>query len=397
VTHRPLEGIKVIDAATLFAGPVIASLMADYGADVIKVEHPKGDALRSLGWQKNGKSLWWLVASRNKRCITANFSKPAGQDLLLRLIADADVFIENFRPGTLERWGISPERLHAVNPGLVVVRTTGFGQDGPYAKLPGYGTLAEAISGFAHLNGWPDRPPALPPFALADGVAALTGAFSVMYALWWREGGGEGAGQVIDLSIYEPLFWLLGPQATIYDQLGVVGSRNGNRAPFSAPRNVYQAKDGKWLALSGTSQSVAERVMKIIGRDDLILEPWFADHSGRLEHIDELDQLIGDWIGSKTTPEVLEAFASQEGAIAPIYTIEDILEDPQFQARETITTVEDEELGPVKMQSIIPRLSETPGRIDHVGPELGEHNDEVFSALGISADELAELREAHII
>jgi formyl-CoA transferase len=253
------------------------------------------------------------------------------------------------------------------------------------------------MSGFAHLNGWPDRPPALPPFALADGVAALTGAFSVMYALWWREHGGEGKGQVIDLSIYEPLFWLLGPQATVYDQLGVVGMRNGNRAPFSAPRNAYRSKDGRWLALSGTSQSVAERVMRIIGREDLIDEPWFADHPGRLEHVEELDALIGDWIGGRDAAEVLAAFADQEGAIAPIFTIEDIAADPQYLARETITSVEDPDLGPVRMQNVIPRLSETPGRIDHPGPELGEHNEEIFEGLGLTAEELDRLRDHGVI
>lgn len=392
MTPRPLEGLKVVDVATLFAGPIIASLMADYGADVIKIEHPKGDSLRSMGWQKNGKSLWWLLASRNKRCVTLNLSQPNGQELLLNLVRDADVFVENFRPGTLERWDIGPEVLHSVNPGLVIVRTTGFGQDGPKSGLPGFGTLAEAMSGFAHLNGWADRPPTLPPFALADGVAALTGAFAVMYALWWREHEGKGKGQVIDLSIYEPLFWLLGPQVTIYDQLGVLNERDGNRAPFSAPRNAYQSKDGQWLAVSGTAQSVAERVMRIVGREDLIDEPWFNDHDGRLSHVDELDAAIQEWIGQRTTREVLDAFAENHAAIARVYTIEDILTDPQYKARETITTIDDPDLGPVRMQNVIPRLSRTPGQVEYVGPRLGEHNLEVFGSLGLSPERLVELR-----
>ena len=394
---KALEGLKVIDAATLFAGPIVASLMADYGATVVKVEHPRGDSLRSLGWQKDGKSLWWLLAARNKRCVTLDLSQAEGKELLLALIEDADVFIENFRPGTLERWGLGPEELHAVNPGLVVVRTTGFGQDGPYSGLPGFGTLAEAISGFAQLNGWPDRPPALPPFALADGVAALTGTFATMFALWWREHGGEGKGQVIDLSIYEPLFWLLGPQATVYDQLGVVNQRNGNRTAFSAPRNAYETKDGRWLALSGTSQSIAERVVRIVGRPDLVEEPWFADHEGRLAHIDELDQLIGEWIGARDAEEVLAAFAEQHAAIAPIYSIEDILADPQYRARETVTTVEDPDLGPVLMQNVIPRLSETPGAIEHTGPGLGEHNAEVYGELGVDPARRQELEADGVI
>jgi crotonobetainyl-CoA:carnitine CoA-transferase CaiB-like acyl-CoA transferase len=397
MSPRPLEGLKVVDAATLFAGPIVASLMADYGASVIKVEHPRGDSLRSLGWQKEGKSLWWLLAARNKRCITLDLSHADGKDLLLELIEDADVFIENFRPGTLERWGIGPEQLHQANPGLVIVRTTGFGQDGPYSGLPGFGTLAEAISGFAQLNGWPDRPPALPPFALADGVAALTGTFATMFALWWREHGGEGRGQVIDLSIYEPLFWLLGPQATVYDQLGVVNERNGNRTAFSAPRNAYRTVDGRWLALSGTSQSIAERVMRIVGRADLIEQPWFSDHAGRLEHVAELDGLIGEWIGARDAEEVLAAFAEQHAAIAPIYSIEDIMKDPQYLARETITTVADPDLGEVKMQNIIPRLSETPGRIDHPGPGLGEHNAEIYDELGLDPAKRARLEADGVI
>ncbi len=394
----PLEGLRVIDCATLFAGPVIASLMGDYGADVVKIEHPRGDGLRSMGWQKDGVSLWWALVARNKRCITLKLSDERGGELLKRLVQDADVLIENFRPGTMERWNLGPDVLLEVNPGLVMVRTTGFGQTGPYRDLPGFGTLAESISGFAHINGWPDKPPALPPFALGDGIAALTGCAAAMFALWWREHGGDGKGQVIDLSIYEPLFWLLGPQALIYDQLGIVQGRTGNRAPFTAPRNAYQAKDGRWLGLSASAQSIAERVMKIVGREDLVSEPWFADHIGRLEHIDELDGIIQEWIGQRTTEEVLEAFAEAEAAIAPIYSIEDIVDDPQYLARETITRVPHPKLGSVLMQNVIPRLSETPGRIDHPGPELGEHNEDVYlGELGLSREELEELRQAGVV
>lgn len=400
MTERPLplEGLRVIDCATLFAGPVIALLMGDYGADVIKIEHPRGDGLRSMGWQKDGVSLWWALVARNKRCITLKLSDEGGQDLLKRLVRDADVLIENFRPGTMERWNLGPDILLDVNPGLVMVRTTGFGQTGPYRSLPGFGTLAESISGFAHINGWPDKPPALPPFALGDGIAALTGCAAAMFALWWREHGGNGKGQVIDLSIYEPLFWLLGPQALVYDQLGIVQGRTGNRAPFTAPRNAYQTKDGRWLGLSASAQSIAERVMKIVGREDLISEPWFGDHIGRLEHIDELDEIIQEWIGQRTAEEVLEAFAEAEAAIAAIYSIEDIVKDPQYLARETITRVPHPKLGSILMQNVIPRLSETPGRIDHAGPELGEHNEEIYlGELGLSPQELAELEEAGVV
>jgi crotonobetainyl-CoA:carnitine CoA-transferase CaiB-like acyl-CoA transferase len=394
----PLSDLRVVDCATLFAGPVIASLLGDFGADVVKIEHPRGDGLRSMGWQKNGVSLWWALVSRNKRCITLKLSDSRGQELLKKLVTDADVFIENFRPGTLERWNLGPDILLELNPRLVIVRTTGFGQTGPYSHLPGFGTLAESISGFAHINGWPDKPPALPPLALADGIAALTGCSAVMIALWWRERGGEGKGQVIDLSIYEPLFWVLGPQALLYDQLRIVQGRTGNRAPFTAPRNTYRTKDGRWLGLSASAQSIAERVMRIVGRADLIEEPWFADHMGRLEHVDELDEIIQDWIGQRTTEDVLAAFAEGEAAIAPIYSIADIVTDPQYLERETIVRVPHPKLGSVLMQNVIPRLSDTPGQIRHPGPEIGEHNEEIYCGeLGLSATELRDLREALVI
>jgi crotonobetainyl-CoA:carnitine CoA-transferase CaiB-like acyl-CoA transferase len=397
-TPLPLEGLKVVDAATLFAGPTIATLMGDYGANVIKLEHPRGDSLRTLGWQRDGVSLWWALIGRNKRSITLNLSQERGQELARRILRDADVFIEGFRPGTLERWGLAPEQLHELNPGLVIVRTSGFGQTGPYSGLPGFGTLAESISGYAHINGWPDGPPTLPPFALADGVASLTGTFAVMFALWWREHAGEGRGQVIDLAIYEPLFWILGPQASLYDQLGIVQERTGNAAPFTAPRNAYRAKDGRWLGLSASAQSIAERVMRIVGREDILEQPWFRNHTGRLEHAQELDEIIQDWVGQRTSEEVLAAFAEHEAAIAPINSIADIFRDPQFQARETITTVEHPVLGAIKMQNVIPSLTLTPGRIGHAGPELGEHNHDVYvDELGLTDAELAELSKDGIL
>ena len=397
-SQLPLAGLKVVDAATLFAGPVVATIMADYGADVIKVEHPRGDSLRGLGWEKDGVSLWWAVVSRNKRCVTLDLSLPRGQDLIKELLRNADVFIENFRPGTLERWDLGPEVLHRVNPGLVIVRTTGFGQTGPYRTRPGFGTLAEAMSGFAYMNGWPDGPPTLPPFALADGVAALTGVFATMMALWWREHGGESRGQVVDLSILESLFWILGPQATVYDQLGIVQERTGNSAPFTAPRNAYLAKDGRWLGLSGSAQTIAERVMRVVGRKDVIDEPWFASHAGRLEHAEELDLIIQDWIGQRTSEEVIQAFAEAEAAIAPVYSIADIVADPHYRAREAVISVDHPKLGAIQMQGVIPRLELTPGRVKHAGPELGEHNREILlGELGLSEAELRELEELGVV
>jgi crotonobetainyl-CoA:carnitine CoA-transferase CaiB-like acyl-CoA transferase len=387
----------VIDAASIFAGPMIATLLGDFGADVIKIEHPTGgDSIRKFGWQKDGVSLFWAVMGRNKRSVTAKLSDPRGAEILKRLVANADVLIENFRTGTMERWGLGWDVLHELNPKLVMVRTTGFGQTGPYRKRAGFGTLAEAMSGFAQINGFPDGPPTLPSFALADSVAALAGAFATMAALRWRDH--SGVGQVIDLSIYEPLFWILGPHATVYDQLGVVQERTGNRTLFSSPRNAYLARDGVWLAVSGSSQSIAERLVQLVGRPELVEEPWFVNHDGRLAHQDELDEAIGDWIAERDSAEVIAAFEDQEAAIAPVLSIAEIFDDPQFIARETITEVDHPVLGPVKMQNVIARLSDTPGVIRSPAPELGEHNASVLrDDLGYTEDQLADLSDAGVI
>ena len=393
----PLQGLRVIDAAVLFAGPVIGTLLGDFGADVIKVEHPRGDALRTLGWQKDGVSLWWAFVNRNKRTVSIDFGTPEGAALLRELATSADVLIESFRPGTLERWGVGPEVLHALNPRLVIVRTSGFGQTGPYAPRPGFGTVAESISGFAHINGHPDGPPTLPPFALGDGVAALFGTFATMFALYHRDHH-DAPGQVIDLAIYEPLFWLLGPQALVYDQLGLVQGRTGSSTEWTAPRNAYQAADGRWLGLSASSQSIAERVMRLVGHPEVVDEPWFADHTGRVEHQAELDAFIADWISRHTMDEVLAAFEAQQAVIGPIYTIADIFEDPQYQARETITTVDDPKLGPARVQNAIPRLVDTPGRVRHLGGDLGQHNRDVLvEELGHTDEELERWLGAGVV
>lgn len=392
----PLDGLKVIDCATLFAGPVVATILGDFGATVTKIEHPRGDALRGLGWHRDDVSLWWSVVSRNKRCISLVLSTARGAELFKKLITDADVLVENFRPGTLEKWGLGPDVLEKLNPGLVMVRTTAFGQDGPYSHLPGFGTLAEAMSGFAHINGWPDSPPTLPPFALGDGVAAITGAYATMMALWERAR--TGRGQVVDLSITEPLFSLLGPQATVYDQLGIIQERTGNAAPFTAPRNAYQAKDGRWLALSGSAQSIAERVAVLVGREDWLKEDWFASHTGRLEHVEELDREIGRWVGEHTTAEVLAEFEKHEGAIAPIYSIADVFEDPQFKHREAIVKVDHPVLGSVAVSNVVPRLTRTPGKVRFLGPtDIGADNSHIYGELGLSEADIAQLREEKVI
>ena len=393
----PLSGLRVIDAATLFAGPMAATLLGDFGAEVIKVEHPDGDSLRNLGWKKDGVSLWWAVVNRNKRAVTLKLSHDLGREALLRLVDEADVLIENFRPGTMERWGLGWDVIHGRNPRLVMVRVTGFGQTGPYRERAGFGTLAESMSGFAHINGHPDGPPTLPPFALADGITGLSGAFLTMAALRARDLTG-GPGQMIDLSIYEPIFWILGPQAAVYDQLGVVQGRTGNRAPFTAPRNAYRSRDGVWLGLSASSQSTAERTVRLVGRPDMIDEDWFEDHAGRLRHQEELDEAIGTWVGDRDAAEVVARFGEAGAAIAPILDIAGIFEDPQYIHNETVTAVEDPVLGPVRMQNLIGRLSATPGRVRATGPSLGEHNAEILGGLlGYGEAELRRMADEGVV
>ncbi|GLW11024.1 CoA transferase [Microtetraspora sp. NBRC 13810] len=389
---KPLEGIRVLDLATLFAGPTAAMLLGDYGADVTKVEHPaKPDPARGHG----PGGLWWKLLGRNKRAITLDLSAPEGQDLLVELVRDADVVIENFRPGTLERWNLSYERLSEANPGLVLARVTGFGQTGPYARRPGFGTLAEAMSGFAAMTGEPDGPPTLPPFGLADGICAIATAYAVMTALRAREH--TGRGQVADLSIIEPILTVLGAQPTIYDRLGVIPPRTGNRSVNNAPRNTYRCADGAWVAVSTSAQSIAERVMRLVGRPEVVAEPWFATGAGRAEHADELDAAVAAWVAERSRQEVLTAFEEAQAAVAPVYDVRDVLADPQLAALDAITTVSDPELGDLRMQNVMFRLSGTPGEIRWPGRPHGADTAEVLAGLGLSPARIAELREKGVV
>ena len=394
--RAPLAGVRVVDAATLFAGPLTATFLADFGADVIKVEHPRGDPVRSHGYSKNGVPLWWKLIGRNKRNITLNLSQPKGQEILLRLLATADVFIENFRPGTLEKWNLGPDRLLEMNPRLIVLRTTGFGQFGPYAHRPGFGTLAESMSGFAHITGECDGPPTLPPLALADGIAALAGVNAVMFALFNRDARG-GTGQVIDLAIIEPILTILGPQAIWYDQLGIVQQRTGNRSINNAPRNTYKTRDGRWVAISTSAQSIAERVMRLVGHPEYIEEPWFKSGSERVIHASELDAAVGGWIAQRDLAEVVDVFEQAEAAVAPIYDISDIFTDPQYQALQSIVAVPDRELGEVKMQNVMFRMLGTPGKVRWAGRELGADNAEVYGQLGITPELMADMQKSGVI
>jgi formyl-CoA transferase len=380
----------------LFAGPLVASLLGDFGADVVKIEHPSGDSLRKTGAQKNGVPLWWKVVSRNKRCITLDLKR--GQDVFKKLVAGADVLVENFRPGTLERWGLGWDTLSEINPRLVMVRVTGFGQTGPYKDRPGFGTLAEAMSGFAHITGLPDGPPTLPPFGLADGVAAHYGTFATMFALYERDAKGSGQGQFIDLSIYEPLFALLGSQPTLYDQLGVIQNRTGNRSINNAPRNTYQTADGRWVALSAAAPSIVDRVLRFTGGDAFADDPRFRTAAGRMANVEEIDAVVGGWIKRHTLDEVVKSFEEHEGAIAPVNDVAQLMADPHVQARNDVIAVEDDELGTVRMQNVFPFLSRTPGEIRHAGPPLGAHNREIICGeLGLSAEDFERMRAEGIV
>ncbi len=392
MTQLPLAGVRVLDVSTLFAGPLAATFLGDFGADVIKIEHPRRpDAARAHGPARDGVNLWWKTLGRNKRTVTINLGDPAGAELLLALTKDADVLVENFRPGTLERWGLGPEELHAANPQLVIARVTAFGQFGPYAARPGFGTLAEAMSGFAALTGEPDGPPTLPPFGLADGIAALATAYAIMIGLR------AGVGQVIDTAIIEPILMLLGGQITAYDQLGVVQPRTGNRSVNNAPRNVYRTADGVWLAVSTSSQSIAERVMTLVGRPDVLAQPWFASGHQRAEHADELDAAVSAWIAARPAAEVVAAFEQAQAAVARVNDVRGVLADPQYQALATVQTVDDDELGPVKMQNVMFRMSETPGRIRWAGRPHGADTEEVLTRIGVTRAQLAALRESGVV
>jgi formyl-CoA transferase len=383
----PLTGIRVLDLATMYAGPLAATLLGDFGADVVKVEHPRGDPLRGHGYSKDGHGLWWKHLSRNKRAVTLDLSRTEAQEILLQLVPDVDVLIENFRPGVMERWGLGYDRLSERNPRLVMLRTTGFGQFGPYASRPGFGTLAESMSGFAAMTGEPEGPPTLPPFGLADGIAGVTGAYAVMLALYHRDARG-GAGQMIDLAIVEPILMVLGPQPIYYDQLGVIPKRTGNRSESNAPRNIYRTRDGRWVAISASADTIAERVMRLVGHPEVVEEEWFRSGETRAEHGDELDAMVAEWIGGRDFDEVIQAFEAAGTAVAPIYDVSQVMADPQLEALGTFVRLDDEDLGPVRMQGLPFRMGVTPGLVRSAGRRLGQDSDEFFRALGRDPDAL---------
>ena len=397
----PLAGITVIDCGQVVAGPTIAMILGDFGAEVIKVENPQGgDQGRYFGRSKNGVPLTWKQLARNKKTITLSLSKPAGQELFCRLIekTQADVLVESFRAGTFERWNLGYERLRELAPGLTMVRVSGFGQTGPYRDRPGFGTLAEAMSGFAHVTGQPDGPPTLPSFPLADTTAALYATVGVMICLYQRDARKSGRGQSIDVSLLEALYGMLSQHAVAYDQLGLPGRRTGNRTPGSAPRNTYRTKDDRWIAIAGSTQALTERLFREMGRSELIDDPRFRTNQQRLANVEALDEIVGAWVAERTQTECIDQLVKAEVAVAPVADFKDLAEDPHLIARKALAAIEDPELGALRMPDVLPRLSETPGKIRYAGLPMGVHNEEIYrQRLGLSEAELRELRAAGVI
>lgn len=399
INNEALKNITILDVSTMIAAPWASTHLADFGARVIKAEHPiHGDSSRNYGKKKDGKGIFWKTLNRNKEYITLNLSKNEGQNIFKKLLPEVDVVIENFRPGTLERWNLGWDEIKKINPSIVLLRTTGFGQEGPYAKRAGFGTVAEGMSGFSSVNGYADTPPTLPGFALADGVAGIYGALSIMIALNERNLNDENKGQVIDISLYEPLMRLLEPHIVAYDQLGEVASRVGNGSISVAPRNAYKTKDKKWVALSGATQTIAENVFKIIDRPELIEDEKFSTNESRVRNVKELDEIIGSWISKRDMDVVVAEFDKAGAVIGPMYDVEQLFDDRHYKFRESFVEIEDDDFEQMRVANVSAKFSKTPGNVKHLAKSKGYDNTKIYKdLLGYSEEELLELEKLNII
>jgi crotonobetainyl-CoA:carnitine CoA-transferase CaiB-like acyl-CoA transferase len=376
----PLDGLVVLDLTRLVAGNMLSLQLADFGAEVIKIEDPaKGDPLRD--WRVKGVSAYWKVYARNKKSVTLALREEAGMRKLRQLVRHADVLLENFRPGTLEAMGLAPDELHAINEGLVIVRISGWGQDGPYKFRPGFGTLVEGVSGFASKNGFEDREPVLPPLALADMIAGLYGAFSVLTALRHRDR--TGRGQVIDLPLLDPIFSILGPEAALFRLTRTIKPRTGSRSSTAGPRNVFKTKDGHWVCMSASMQAMVNRLYTALGVAHMLEDPRFRTNADRVANADEAEKPIRDFVAAHTLEEAMAFFERNEITAAPVYDIEQFMADPHVRAREILVDLPDKQMGTIPMHNVVPRLSDSPGAIRSPAPELGEHTAEVFKRFGI--------------
>jgi crotonobetainyl-CoA:carnitine CoA-transferase CaiB-like acyl-CoA transferase len=394
-----LAGLKVVECATVVAAPLCGRMLADFGAEVIHVEPPgKGDHLRNFGFEVDGINPWWKYYSRNKKLITLDISKPKGRAILLELLRNADIFIENFRTGRLDEWGIRFEDLQEINPRLIVTRVTGFGQTGPYASQPGFGTLVEAMSGFAEMTGEPDGPPTLPQFPLADSCAGFYATMATMFAVYNRDVVGTGKGQVVDVSIWESLYSILGPNALVDKLTGTPPKRMGNRAPTSAPRNTYKTADGRFIALAGATQTTAKRLFDLIGKPELMDDPRFKTNMARIENVAALDAHIDAWMAQHKLAEVVEILRKADVPFGPVNNIADIAVDAHAQARNMILEVPDENGTTLPMEGVFPRMTGTPGKVRHAGKSMGADNDEIYlNRLCMTRGELDALRKDGII
>jgi succinyl-CoA---D-citramalate CoA-transferase len=397
--HSPLKGVRVVEMGSLLAGPFCGQLLADFGAEVVKVEPPgKGDPMREWGrHRKNGRTLWWPIIARNKKSITLNLREPEGQELARELISGADVVVENFRPGTMERWGLGYEDLSETNPGLVMVRVSGYGQTGPYRERAGFGAIGESMGGIRHVTGFPDRPPPRVGVSLGDSLAATFGAFGAVTALYNREAR-NGEGQVVDVGIYEAVLALMESTIPEYALAGHVRGRTGAILPFVAPSNTYPTRDDDYVVIGANADTVFARFAEATGHPEWAKDERYATHNARGENQEELDGIISDWTREHTVDEVLEVLKEAGVPAGKVFTAKDMVEDPHYAARENVVTVEDPEMGPFPMQNVVPRLIETPGKVRWTGPALGQHNDEVYGeVLGLSEEEREALRERGVI
>lgn len=395
--RKPLEGVRVLELGQLIAGPFAGKFFADFGAEVVKIEPPEGgDPLRR--WRKlhRGTSLWWYVQARNKKSVTVNLRLAEGQEIVRRLARDTDVLIENFRPGTLEKWGLGYERLAAENPGLVMLRLSGFGQDGPMRDQAGFGSIGESMGGLRYVTGFPDRPPVRPNLSIGDAIASLHGVIGALMALHHRNVNG-GRGQVVDVALYEAVFNMMESALPEYDMFGVVRERTGSNLTGIVPSNTYLSRDGQHIVIGANGDSIFKRLMNLIGREDLARDPGLADNAGRATRADELDRVIGDWTARHSAEDCVRMLNEAQVPNGKIYSIADIVRDPQYLARAMIREVGLPDGGRLRIPGVVPKLADTPGEIEWVGPRLGEHTAEVLGRVGFSAADLAGLRSRGVI
>jgi crotonobetainyl-CoA:carnitine CoA-transferase CaiB-like acyl-CoA transferase len=395
----PLEGVKVLDVSTMIAAPFGAVLLGDFGAEVIKVEMPgKGDTLRHVGPFLDHEPLRWPGLARNKKSVTLDLRKEEGMEIFKKLVSKIDIVIENFRPGTLEKWGGGYDELKKINPNLVMIRVSGYGQTGPFREKAGFGTPATAFSGFTYLQGYPDRPPVSPPFSLTDYITGIYVAFAAVTAIYYRDVNPDGEGQMVDIALYESVFRMLEFLVAEYDKLGKVRERSPGLTGHSSPAGTFMTKDGHWVVLVTSTDSTFERLAQAMNREDLLTNEKFCTNERRLQHNDEMNQIVADWIRTMSREELLQLLDKYGVPVSPILNIKDIFEHPHYKARENIIEVKHPRLGKIKVPGIVPKFEKTPGTIRNIAPDLGEHNYEILQGmLGLSPEEIQALREKNVI